>query len=421
VSWSGGTGPWIPPRPDIASRPDVAGDTRPWWAAEPSSRPPDEPRRRGRSILAALLAVLLLTGSGIGIGWSLGSGSRTPPAQPHRPEPPLSTTNPPSEGANLSVAGVAARVTPAVVDVNTVIGAFPGRRPLGQAAGTGMILTSTGEVLTNNHVIAGATSIRITVQHHGQYQAMVLGADPVDDVALLQLSNASNLPTVSLGDPLSVSIGDEVVVVGNALGRGGTPSVSHGSVEDLGRSVDVRDEHGGFEHLRDLIQMDAAISPGDSGGALANMRGQVVGMITAARTAPNHPVSHLGYAISVPNALRIVNEIRAGRRSATIILGQPGFLGVEVSTFSATRAARAGLDVNQGAWVASVIGGTPASRAGMHAPAVITEVNGRAITSTDDLGPRIYTHRPGERITVTWIDRAGPHTATVALIAGPAV
>jgi len=312
-------------------------------------------------------------------------------------------------------------VTPAVVDVNTVIGAFAGRRPLGQAAGTGMILTSSGEVLTDNHVISGATSIRVTVQHRGQFQATVIGADPVDDVALLQLSGASGLPSVSLGDPSSVAVGDEVVAVGNALGKGGTPSVSHGNVDGVGRHVDVRDEHGSFEHLRDLIQMDAAISPGDSGGALANMHGQVIGMITAARTAPNRSVSHLGYAISVRNALRIVDEIRAGHRSATIILGKPGFLGVEVEDFSSAKAADAGLDVSRGAWVAGIIRGTPASRAGMRAPAVITAVNGGAIASTAELGPEIYTHRPGERIVVTWVDRGGTHTATVTLVAGPAV
>ena len=192
-------------------------------------------------------------------------------------------------------------------------------------------------------------------------------------------------------------------------------------VAGLGRNVDVRDEHGGFEHLRDLIQMDAAISPGDSGGALANMHGQVIGMITAARTPPNRSVSHLGYAISVHTAIRIVDEIRAGHRSSTIILGKPGFLGVEVEDFSAAKAADAGLDVSGGAWVAGVIRGTPASRAGMRAPAVITAVNGGAIDSTAELGPQIYTHRPGDSIIVTWVDRAGTHTATVTLVAGPAV
>jgi S1-C subfamily serine protease len=316
---------------------------------------------------------------------------------------------------------VGARLTPAIVDINTVIGAVGGRRALGQAAGTGMVLTSTGEVLTNNHVIAGATTIRVVVQHRAEFEAEVIGADPVDDVALLQMTNASNLPTVPLGDPSALTIGDTVVAVGNALGRGGPPSVTQGSVRALDRSVDVRDEHGGFEHLHGLIQMDAPISPGDSGGAVADMRAQVVGMITAARTGPDRPVSHLGYAISVSTALHIVNEIRAGHRSSTIILGKPAFLGVEVQAFSASRATGAGIHVDSGAWVEAVIPGAPAAGAGMRSPAVITAVDGKAISSTEDLGPAIYTHRPGERIAVTWVDRTGTHTATVELIAGPAV
>jgi S1-C subfamily serine protease len=435
VSWTSDYAyPRIPARPDIAPRPDSRsrGDVPSWaldeWLAEPLRDrpteflpPPHEPRRRGRSILAAVLAVLLLIGSGIGIGWTLGSGDNSASA-PRTPEPPLSTTNPPASPArDLTVKEVAARVTSAIVDINTVIGAVGGRRALGQAAGTGMVLTATGEVLTNNHVIAGATTIRVVVQHRGEFEATVIGADPVDDVALLQMTNASNLPTVSLGDPSRLSIGDTVVAVGNALGRGGAPSVTQGSVQALGRSVDVRDEHGGFEHLHDLIQMDAPISRGDSGGAVVNTRAQIVGMITAARTGPNRPVSHLGYAISVSDALHIVNEIRAGHRSSTIILGKPAFLGVEVEAFSASRAAGAGLGVSSGAWVAAVIPGAPAARAGMRAPTVITAIDGETISSTDDLGPAIYTHRPGERIAVTWVDRSGTHTATVVLIAGPAV
>src|SRR5207248_748779 len=215
VSWTGSRDQGIPARPDIAPRPDTASPAGPWWAAgSPVEAPPDR-RGHGRSILAAVLAVLVLIGSGIGIGWTLGVGNRSEGPRVVQPEPPLTTASPPVEGKQLSVAAVAARVTPAIVDVNTVIGAFAGRRPLAQAAGTGMILTSTGEVLTNNHVISGATSIRVTVQHRGQFQAMVIGADPVDDVALLQLSNASNLPTVSLGDPSTAAVGDEVVAVGN--------------------------------------------------------------------------------------------------------------------------------------------------------------------------------------------------------------
>ena len=393
----------IPPRPDL--------------------EPPRRRGLRGTSLLAAILAVLVLVGSGVGIGWGLGSQHRSSATSASPlPRGPLRVSPVPSSaGRPLTTHEISLRVAPAVVDVNVIVGQFSGQRPLAEAAGSGMILTADGEVLTNNHVIAGATSIRVAIEHRGTYSATVLGADPVDDVALVQLQGVSALPTVSLGDPTSLSVGDAVVAIGNALGRGGPPKVTSGSVQDLGRTINVHDERGGIEHLNDLIQMDAPISPGDSGGALVDSHGRVVGMITAARTGPNRPVSVLGYAIPVDGALRIVNQIRAGRRSDTVIVGSPGFLGVEVEDLTPARAARLGFGVTSGAYVAHVLPGTPAAHAGMHAPAIITAVDGTPVDSTDALGPKIYTHRPGDTISVTWVDAAGRHTATVQLVAGPPV
>jgi S1-C subfamily serine protease len=387
---------WFPPRPDVQ----------------------EAPRRRlsATSIAAGVLAVLVLVGSGIGIGWGLGSHTNTVTSAPRSPEAPIRVSpSPVASGKPLSLHQISLRVSPAVVDINVVVGQFGNGQPLAQAAGTGMIVTGSGEVLTNNHVIAGATSIHVTIQHRGEYEATVLGADPVDDVALLQVQGISALPTVSLGADGTVAIGDRVVAIGNALGRGGAPSVTQGEVRDLHRSIDVRDEHGGFEHLQDVIQIDAPISPGDSGGAVVDAFGKVIGMITAARTGPNRPVAVLGYAIPVDGALRIVNLIRAGRSRANVIVG------VQVDDLTPSRAARLGFGVNSGAYVAGVIPGKPAAKAGMRAPAIITQVDGTAVDSTDALGPMIYTHRPGDTITVTWVDRQGTHTSHVQLVAGPPV
>ena len=407
------------------------------WPPPPplhSTSPETDPRpRRGRAWLAAILACLVLLGGGIGIGWGLGrrdtTVTTTTSESPLKPVPQAS----PSAGQPgnvLSTQAIADKVSPAVVDINTLIGGFDGSGSGsnsvpsgGRGAGTGVILTSTGEILTNNHVIAGATSIRVTIAgHSGTSIAKVIGADPTDDVALLQIQGVSGLPTVTVADSSTLSVGQRVVAIGNALGRGGAPTVTEGNISALNQDITAGNDRGGSEHLTNVIQTDAAIVPGDSGGALVNGSGQVVGMISAGSArARVQQASHIGFAIPSNGALRIVNEMRAGHSSSTIILGQPGFLGVEVEALDAATAARLGLGVTSGALVAGVIAGTPAARAGISQPAVITAIDGKAISSVDDLGPAIYTHQPGQRIKVTWVDGSGTHTATVTLIAGPAV
>jgi len=286
------------------------------------------------------------------------------------------------------------------------------------------VLTSSGEVLTKNHVVEGATNIEVTIPgQSGHYYAKVVGVDPTDDVALLQLQGASNLSTVTLANSSNLDVGDRVVAIGNALGQGGTPTVTQGSVTALGRTITVGGGPAGPEHLQGLIQTNAPISPGDSGGALADSAGQVVGIITAAQrsAAGNQPTAHVGYAIAMNSAASIVDQIRSGHASETIIIGQPGFMGVEVRTLDAATASRLGLGVTKGALVISVFPGTPAARAGLSAGSVITAVDGKTVTSADGLGPIIHTYSPGDQIKVTWVDSSGTHTGTLQLISGPAV
>ncbi len=380
------------------------------------------PPRRGRALLAALLALSLFAG-GIGLGWNLITRARS-----HSSATQTQTSPSTGQAAQApNVQGIASRVDPAVVDVNTYtdnsFGGGGGQvSPLG--AGTGVILTSSGEVLTNNHVIEGATSIKITVQgRSGTLMAQVVGADPTDDVALLQIQNVSGLSTVSLGDSSTLTVGQEVIAIGNALGQGGTPSATQGTISALNRSISVSNGRGGFEHLSDLIQMDAPIAPGDSGGPLVNDAGQVVGLITAAARSqqPFQGTSSEGFAIPVNDAIRVVNQIRTGNGGSNIIIGQAGFLGVQVQDLDAATAAQLGLPVSSGALVVGVEAGTPAARAGISQNSVITAIDGRAITSTAALGPAIHTHKPGQQIRVTWVDQSGTHTASVTLVAGPAV
>jgi S1-C subfamily serine protease len=213
-----------------------------------------------------------------------------------------------------------------------------------------------------------------------------------------------------------------VVAIGNALGRGGAPTVTDGTVSDVGRSIAVAGDNGSTEHLTNVIQSTAPISPGDSGGALVNAAGQVVGMITAGSSnGPARHVSAVGFAIAANSASTIVTQIQSGHASSEIVLGQRGFLGVGVKTLDAATAAQLGLTAGSGVLVANVIAGTPAAHAGMTAPAVITAVDGTKVASPEELGPAIYAHTPGETIRVTWVDGTGTHSTTVALIAGPAV
>jgi S1-C subfamily serine protease len=377
-----------------------------------------------------VLAGLLLLSGGIGIGWgltrNLGTNSTQTIQTPIETAPPASS----STSQNLSLQAIEARVDPAIVDIVSIFdpadlgtGSSSGSARRSQGAGTGMIVTSSGQVLTNNHVIEGSTSLKVSIEgRSGTYNAEVIGADPTHDVALIQIEGVSGLPTVTLADASNLTVGQRVVAIGNALGRGGKPTATEGSITSLDQSITAGGGNSTPEHLRGLIQMDAAISPGDSGGAVVNSAGQVVGMITAsARVGRFRQTSNIGYAITVTSALDVINEIRAGRGSSTVILGEAGFIGVEVQDLDAAAAAQLGLNVTSGVLVTGVISGTPAAHAGLSRNVVITAVNGQRIDSVDALGPAIHAHKPGERIQVTWVDGSGSHTATVTLIAGPAV
>jgi S1-C subfamily serine protease len=366
--------------------------------------------------------------TGLGVGWGIATSnfihsvvsSRTP----IHTVPQIGTSNGGANGSSgqanrpLDVQAVTDKVSPATVDINTVIGSTTSRTA--QAAGTGIVLTSSGEILTNNHVVEGATSVKVTFQDRsGTFSAHVVGVSPSADVALIKVDGVSGLPTVTLADSSTLSIGQPVVAIGNALGQGGAPSVTQGQITALDQSITASSDNGGSEELSGLIQSDAPISPGDSGGPLANAAGQVIGMITAGEAQGfRRTTSTVGYAITATAAVEVVNEIRSGHSSSTIFIGPTGFLGVGVGNVDPATGSRLG--VSSGALVTSVQQGSPAEKAGLTAGAVITAVDGTRIGSSSDLGPAIRSHKPGQQIRVTWTDSSGTHTATATLIAGPA-
>ena len=343
-----------------------------------------------------------------------------------------------SSSSSLSTSQIATAVTKGVVDITTTLGYQDA-----SAAGTGMVLTSNGEILTNNHVIKGATSIRVTVVTTGRtYDASVVGTDPTDDVAVLQLQNASGLSTIPIGNSSTVQVGDAVVAIGNAGGTGGTPSVVTGSVTALGRTITASDQNGSnAEQLSGLIQVDAPIVAGDSGGPLANSSGKVIGMDTAASTTQARFTGSAGtsegYAIPISSALEIAKKIESGQETSTIHIGLPGFLGVEVQDASSSSSqggfggfggfgglggsAGGSTSTVPGALVSGTTSGSPAAAAGITAGDVITSLNGSTVDSASTLTSLLVGHHKGDQVTVGWTDSSGQsHTATITLAQGPA-
>ena len=314
--------------------------------------------------------------------------------------------------AALGVAGRAAGATlgTGIVDVTTNLG-----YQNASAAGTGMVLTASGEVLTNNHVIRGATTIRVIEPSSGHsYTATVVGYSVTSDIAVLQLTGASHLHTVSLGNSSTVRLGQRVTAAGNAGGANGKPITAAGKVTALGQSIVASDEGGLSEQLVGLIRTDAALQPGDSGGPLLNAAGRVIGMDTAASTGFQFQSSTQAFAIPINRALATAKQIVAGQASATVHIGSTPFLGLSIAAPAAGPGGTSGLSVAQ------VVSGSPADQAGIVAGDTLTAVDGQPVSSYDALSALLLAHNAGETVTLDWVDLAGvAQTATVQTAVGP--
>jgi S1-C subfamily serine protease len=298
-----------------------------------------------------------------------------------------------------------------------------------------MVVTSSGEILTNNHVIDGATSIKVTDIGNGRtYTASVVGYDKTDDVAVLQLQGASGLTTVSFGNSSDVATGAAVVALGNAGGKGGTPSVAAGTITALNQAITASDEgSGNSENLTGMLETNADIQPGDSGGSLVNVYGQVIGMDTAASSSSemSSPFGQSsgssssqsetqGFAIPINKALSIASEIEAGDASSTVHIGATGFLGVEVGS-SGDSFFPGGEQDGSGVTVEGTLSGSPAAQAGLSEGDTIEAINGQAVSSSSAIQSVIGQDHPGDKVSVTWTDQSGQsHTSTIALANGPA-
>jgi len=330
----------------------------------------------------------------------------------------------------LSTSQIASRVDPGLVDVTSTLGYQNAK-----AMGTGIVLTSNGEILTNNHVINGATSVSVTDIGNGKtYKATVVGYDVSKDIAVLQLSGASGLTTATTGDSSTVQVGDKVVGLGNAGGVGGTPSVAAGTVTALNQSITASDEGSGTsEQLSGLIETNANIQAGDSGGPLVNTYGQVIGVDTAASSgyslggnggngfgfgdngsssSSGQASTTQGYTIPINTALSIARQIEAGQASSTVHIGATAFLGVGIASSDQ--------QTGTGVTIAGAESGTPAANAGLTQGDVITSVAGQTVNSGTSIQQVLGGYHPGDKISIAWTDTSGQsHTATVTLASGP--
>ncbi len=386
---------WPPPDPStrVSSGLDVAPGQ-------------DAPRRRWT--IAPLLAALIgfVAAATLAFGLVGRSGSTDGSVAVHPPSTASPTTDAPREASD------SVSLSAGVVLVTTVLGLQKA-----EAAGTGIVLTSGGEVLTNNHVVDGSTQVNVTVALTGQsYAAKVVGTDPSADIAVLQLVKATGLSTAHIGQSSTVKVGDAVVGLGNALGQQRLVAAS-GAITATDQTVTATDEVGGSaETLQHLIETSAQLQPGDSGGPLFDAAGTVIGIDTIGSTGPGRRSGGRGaadsFAIPIDAAIAAAKLIESGKSSPTITIGTPPLLGI-----SADPAA----DASSGVPITYVGPGTPAEQIGLQAGDILTKVGDATITSLDELTAALHAHHAGDKVDITWIDATGAHhTVAATLVVGPA-
>jgi len=424
----------------------------PGWGGYGSPPPPPPGSRFGR-VLAYVAVAALAAGVGAGAAIALNhssdpssspaaNGSQQNPFSnggnnfgqaPNNGQAPGNQNGTGSGGANsgtgsLNAQALAAKVDPAIVDITSQL-----KYNNATAEGTGIVISPSGLVLTNNHVIDEATSVSATLVVSGKtYTAKVLGYDSTDDVALLQLQGASGLKAASLGDSSKVKVGQAVLALGNAGGRGGLPSTAQGTVQGLNRTIQASDNGANTqETLHGMIETNAPIQEGDSGGPLVNASAQVIGMDTAANTsgfAPDQSAATAGFAIPINHAISITNQIAAGHASSTVHIGLGGFLGVTAAAASDPSGCQGNgggfgggfggytPPVSSGALICQVYPGTPAQAGGLTSGDVITSVNGQTVASSDALTSLMAGDHPGDQLSISYVDANGAsHQTSVTL------
>ena len=380
--------------------------------AAPPSSPSDGAAGPGRRFLAGVL-VGAITGALVAGGLVARNHDGTTAATPAAESKAVAAARASLLEHKGDVHQIVEAVGPSVVSIQTQalgVGAFLQAVPQ-QGAGSGFVLTPDGVIVTNNHVVDGATTITVTLADGRKLPARVLGRDSTADLAVVKI-DATGLPAVKIGRSDALVVGDSVVAIGNALALDGGPTVTQGIVSALDRTISAGEQGGGAnsETLRHVLQTDAAINPGNSGGPLLNAAGEVVGI----NTAVAGDAQNIGFALAIDKAMPIINQLKTGQTPA-----QP-FLGLSTVTLSPGIQRQLGLDVSKGAVVAAVTPGSGADGAGLQQGDVITRIDGKDVASADDVSTAVSDHKPGDRIEIT-VDRGGSTrtvTATIGRRAG---
>jgi S1-C subfamily serine protease len=436
----GGYGGWS----GAPGAPGAPGGQYPWGGY--GTPPPPPPGSRFGRFLAYVAVAALAAGVGAGAAIALSHTASSPSAQTPQIVTPGGNGaqqnpfggngfSPAPNGQNgngnsnrgsgpLDAHALAEKVDPAIVDITSQL-----KYNNATAQGTGMVISANGLVLTNNHVIDQATSVSATlVVNSKTYPAQVVGYDAADDVALLQLQGASGLKAITVGDSDKIKVGEAVLALGNAGGRGGLPSTAQGTINALNRTIQASDNGANTqETLHGMIQTDAPIQEGDSGGPLVNSDGKVIGMNTAANASsfgPGQQGATVGFAIPINHAVSLANQIAAGRASATVHIGLAGFLGINVADASnpggcaANGGGFGGSPVSAGALICQVFPGTPADSAGLTSGDVITSINGKTVGSAGTLTTLMDAAHPGDQLAISYVDANGDrHSASATLSA----
>ncbi len=321
-----------------------------------------------------------------------------------------STSAPSQVALENSIINVVNKVKPAVVEItNEQTSVSQLSQPIPVGTGSGFIYDNQGHILTNNHVVNGAQSLVVTLPDGRTFKGndvKVVGTDPLTDLAVLQITGP-NLPVIQVGDSSQMQVGQWVVAVGYALGLEGQPTVTEGVVSALNRSVQEPGSNSSSSpfqsnqtagpYLFDVIQTDAAINPGNSGGPLVNLNGQVVGINTleAGSAEPGVQAQGIGFAIAINTAKKIANEI--------VLTGHAvhPYVGVEYLPLNPAAAAQLNVTVTHGALIEQVVAGSPAETAGLQKGDIITQIDGKNLTTDSSFAEAVDNHKPGDVVTLT--------------------
>lgn len=364
-------------------------------------------RGTGRQLAISLVVITLVSTVLAGSGCFLSTAPASPPAgsqtdgqasfpgsRPASPGQPFSSgqVNPSAPAPSaLSVIDAAGKARPAVVNITSQIISYDMfLRPASVEAGvgSGVIVDPKGYILTNNHVVLAANSLKVTLPDGRSFEGTVVGADERTDLAVAKIEG-DNLPVAELGDSDKLQVGEQVVAIGNALALPGGPTVTAGVVGAIGRQI--RTESGNI--LYDLIQTDAAINPGNSGGPLINLAGQVVGINTAIADAPG---GGIGFSIAINSAKPVIADLLAVGH-----VRRP-WLGIEMADVTPSAAAAYNLVVTSGIWVARVFEDSPAAGAGLQVGDVVVAVDDEQITDSVKLLKTIANRSPGSKVRVVF-------------------